>query len=405
MQDSLHAQNAFLRKHLEQLTAPELHPDTAIDVVVTVYEINDRHGTGPLIKRVLAGRRHVFSIRARSDWGFQDFGDWNAVLPQQGLSPSACRQRVENILTGRKIRSVLCVPYEPDELLTAIAIHDSFGVPVCTWIMDDQNIVSRRIGDGLMREALQKSALRLATHPELCRAYEQKYGFPFFNLPAVVPHALLAPFDAALPPLEKRHGAMLGSFWDQTWFDRLASALAGTGARVDWFGNHRSRWVKFPAASLEGAGITAHGVIPGPALAQALRRYSFVIVPVSALDGVEPDQGVARLSLPGRILFAAATAHTPILIVGSEDTCGARFVRHFGIGEVAPYQSVALTTAMDRLADPTIQRQMRANAARMASAVSDRGVAFWLAASIAKGAPADDRFEDLFRGYNQTIST
>jgi hypothetical protein len=40
-------------------------PKEPIDVVVTINEVNDRHGTGPLVKRIFHGRRHVFSIRSR----------------------------------------------------------------------------------------------------------------------------------------------------------------------------------------------------------------------------------------------------------------------------------------------------------------------------------------------------
>ena len=83
--------------------------------------------------------------------------------------------------------------------------------------------------------------------------------------------------------------------------------------------------------------------------------------PAALLDGRETDQGVASLSLPGRILFAAATSNTPILVVGSENTCAARFVRHFGIGETVPYNS-----------------------------------------AIQQGRHADTRFEDAFAGYEGT---
>ena len=183
MPDSLIAENSELRGRLDRLLRPETRPGEAIDVVVTFYEINDRHGTGPLVKRVLDGGQRVFAIRARSEWGYQDFGDWSAVLSQQGLTREQRAQAVRRALDGHTVRSVLCVPYLPDELLTSIAIHDELGATVCTWIKDDQNIASHGVPDPLMRELLQKSALRLGTHPELCQAYERKYGLPFFACP------------------------------------------------------------------------------------------------------------------------------------------------------------------------------------------------------------------------------
>lgn len=400
MPDSLIAQNAELRDRLDRLLRPEVAPGERIDVVVTLYEINDRHGTGPLVKRVLSGGQRVFSIRARSDWGYQDFGDWSAVLPQQGLTRAQSARNVRQALAGYAVRNVLCVPYLPDELLTSIAIHDELGAAVCTWIMDDQNIVSQGIPDSLMRELLEKSALRLATHPELCQAYERKYGLPFFHLPAVVPHRLIATeaHGSGSPP-SSRAGALIGSFWEQSWFDRLCDALASCGARVDWYGNNRSRWVRYPEKDLRRAGITAHGVVSEEQLAAELRRHPFVIVPVGMLDAGELHPGIARLSLPGRILFAAASSNTPVLVVGSENTSGAHFVKHFGIGEVVPYEGAAIGAAMDRLSRPETQRELRANALRIAPALSDHSVSEWWSASVLMARPADSRFEDLFARY------
>jgi hypothetical protein len=90
--------------------------------------------------------------------------------------------------------------------------------------------------------------------------------------------------------------------------------------------------------------------------------------------------------------------------VGSAQTCGARFIQHFQIGEVVPYDAARIRAAIDRLASPDVQRQMRRKAAAIASGFSDRGVAEWLADSIALGRPADRRFEDTFKGYNAEIN-
>ena len=409
MLDLVQARNARLRDRLDRQTRPGMAAGEAIDVVVTANEINHLHGTGPLVKRVMKGGLRVFCRRARNDWGFQDFGDWTAVLPQQGLTRAECSRNVMRVLAGHRVRNVLCVPYLPDELLTSIAVHDEYGARICTWIMDDHNIVSHGIPDDLMRELLEKSALRLATHPELCRAYEHKFGFPFVVLPAVVPHQLVAcgRMDgmAYAPGTydRSRRGALLGSFWEQSWFDCLCSVLERCDRQIDWYGNHRSRWLQFPEKDLARAGITAHGVVPEERLAVELHRYPFVIVPVGTLEGAELQSGVARFSLPGRILFAAAASNTPILIVGSEQTCGAHFVNHFGIGEVVPYDGDRVAAAMEWLSRPEIQEKMRANAIRIAPSLSDRGIAQWLAHSIRVGKPADQRFEDLFAEYGAEL--
>jgi hypothetical protein len=373
-----------------------------IDVVVTPNEINERHGTGPLVKRIFAGRRGIFSIRSRDDWGVHNFGDWHVKLSQQGANRAWCFRNVLHILRGRRVRSLLCVPFLQEELLTSIAIKEAFGAKLCLYLMDDQNVAANTIPDALMREFLEKCSLRLVTHPELRVAYQRKYNLPFYLLPAVVPNQLVMT-ELVAPPAyspNERPGALLGSFWDQSWFDRLCAELRRCHSRLNWYGNNKSPWLKFPEEQLAAAGIRPLGVVPEPQLAEDLRRYPFVMVPAGAMDNKEKNTGVASLSLPGRILFAAATSHTPILVVGSEQSCAARFVKHFGIGLAAPYESSRIAAAIDRLLEPEIQQEMRGNAVNIAPAFSDRGIVEWLPASIEKGSPADSRFEDVFAGYN-----
>ena len=134
-----------------------------------------------------------------------------------------------------------------------------------------------------MREFLERCSLRLATHPELRVAYERKYGLPFYLLPAVAPDRLIA--REPTQPRDDIHvvdmhdktggkrGAMIGSFWDQSWFDRLCAALAPTGYSIDWFGNNRSPFVRFPKEQLLRARINPRGIVSEDQLAAELREY------------------------------------------------------------------------------------------------------------------------------------
>jgi hypothetical protein len=416
----VYQQNAFLSERLIELigalgprgvhpsdpefrlvTSPDASPDpqAPVHVVVSINEINDQHGTGPLVKRIFEGRRGIFSIRSRDHWGIQDFGDWHVKISQEGRTRPECFRRVLRVLAGRNVQSVTCVPFLAEELLTSIAIKESFGAKMCAYVMDDQNVAQNVIPDDLMREFLEKCSLRLATHAELRDAYARKYGLPFYILPAVVPAALVS--EEPLPPAydpQGRRGALLGSFWDQMWFDQLCAALEPCHYRIDWYGQNRSPWLKFPPEDLARAGITPFGILPEDRLAAELRKYPFVIVPCGTLGGKETNVGVASLSLPGRILFAAATSQTPILLVGSDCSCGARFVKRFGIGVTVPYDAARLAEAMKRLSEPQLQSEMRRKAAVIAGALSDRGVVDWLREAIERGNPPDSRFEDLFAG-------
>ena len=67
--------------------------DLEIDVVITTNEVNLRHGTGVLVRRVLAGWSNLFSIRFQDDWGDPEFGRWNIRLP----SPARIAGRASGI--------------------------------------------------------------------------------------------------------------------------------------------------------------------------------------------------------------------------------------------------------------------------------------------------------------------
>jgi hypothetical protein len=377
---------------------------TPVDVVISVGEINDEHGTGPLVKRVFKDRRGIFSIRSQDHWGVQDFGDWHVRICPKDFTRQERFRAILQVLGGWNVRSVTCVPFMANEILLSIAIKEIFNAKLCLWIMDDNNVTGNGIPDEVMAECLEKCSLRLFTHPELRSAYEQKYKLASHILPAVVPAHLVV---EGLPHRDfdrsKKVGALLGSFWDQSWFDRLCSVLEPCDWQINWYGQNRSPWMTFTPEALDRAHIRPLGIIPEDVLAKELRKYPFVMVPVSTLDGRETNKGIASLSLPGRILFAAATSHTPILVVGSEETCGARFVKHFGIGLVAPYESSAVAAAIDRLCEGDAQRAMIRQSARIAGMLSDQGVVSWLSESIEKGTPADNRFEDAFSGYNADL--
>jgi hypothetical protein len=391
-----------LRHALGRLTsglAPTPHAAATrepVDVVVTMNEMNDRHGTGVLVKRIFGGCKGIVSIRARDDYGGDhSFGDAAIVLSQKGFSRADSYRRVLAALEGRDVRRAVCVPFTSDDLVTSIALKDAFGARLGVWIMDDQNVAFPAIPDALMREMLEKCSLRLTTHPEMRQAYEEKYGLAFSLLPAVAPGALVT--DAFAPPeAANGTGALVGNIWARTWFDRLSRTLSRSGHRVDWYGDERSPYLKITSKDLDAAGISPKGLTSEPELARALRTYSFTIVPTGILEeDVGNPRVLAELSLPGRILFVAATSNTPVIVLGSEGTSAARFVRRFGIGLCTPYRADAFAAAVAEIVRPEVQATMRRNALRIARTLSSDGIDGWFWRSLEQGAPADDRFERL----------
>lgn len=366
-------------------------------MVVTPNEMNNLHGTGFLVKRVFAGQRAVLSVRIRDDYGgVQDFGhEAHRLEIDARRRPDAYRAAVE-MIGGRSVQAVYSVPYTVEDLLLAMAVSDVSGAPLCLWEMDDQCVALPRIPRLLMQEVLEKCRLRLATHAELRDAYEDAFGLPFGILPAVVPAHLVRPGVASCAAPDAS-GALLGSVWSRKWLDVLADLLSRVGETLDWYGNHRAPGLRLEETELAGMPLRAHGVVAEPALADAIVRHPFVVVPTDALDGPPTEYtAVAQLSLPGRILFAVASAQTPVLVVGSDRTAAAAFVRHHGIGRVVPYDRSAFAEAVAELRRPDVQAEMRARAAKLAPAFSDAGVTEWLDASVKSGRPWDDRFERAF---------
>ncbi|HEY6003557.1 MAG TPA: hypothetical protein VIV57_11835 [Anaeromyxobacter sp.] len=366
------------------------------DVVVSMNEMNDRHGTGVLVKRVFAGCKGIVSVRARDDYGGDHtFGDVAVVLSQKGFTRADSYRRVLATFEGRDVRRVVCVPFTGDDLVTSIALRDAYGARLGTWIMDDQNVAFQAIPDDLMREALEKSTLRLTTHPEMRQAYEKKYGLRFALLPAVVPGPLVAD-DVVPPQAVKEAGALVGNIWARPWFERLSRTLSRSGHRVDWYGDDQSPYLRFTPEELASARIRPRGLASEPELVKLLRTYAFAIVPTGVLEeDVGTPRVLAELSLPGRILFIAATSNTPLVVLGSEGTSAARFVRRFDIGVCSPYRPDAFAAAVAEVVRPDAQARLRRNAVRIARTLSADGISEWIWKSIENGSAADDRFERL----------
>ncbi|MBF2047643.1 MAG: beta-1,6-galactofuranosyltransferase [Elainella sp. C42_A2020_010] len=372
---------------------------TDASVIITLNEVTEKHGTGALVNRIFAGTPRVFSIRSHNHYGADhQFGDVSIQLTQGSCTRHQAFQNILNALRGCTVARAFCVPYAPDDLISSIAVKELFNVPLGTYIMDDQNIVAKSIPDPLMLEFLSKCSVRFATHPELRDAYEAKYNLKFWLLPAIVQETLISrTLHQPKPELvASKTGVLIGSIWSKSWFEMLQQATQGANIHLDWFGHNQYYWLKESLESIRQKGITSHGILPEPELAEQLKSYPYVIVPTGTLDERDDRQELSRLSLPGRIIFVMATAGTPVIILGSPKTGAARFVQRFGIGTVCDYDAEQLRAAVEHVTTPTVQRQMREQALAAGPQFSAVGIRDWVWNSLAKGEPSDQRFEQLF---------
>jgi hypothetical protein len=370
-----------------------------VDAVVSHVEVCHAHGTGVFTNLLFGGTPRIVSIRSRDQHGGrQEFGDRAVRL---GHDPHARRARLADLLSalrGCDVRRIVSIPYFREDVANALALSDLFGAPLCTFMMDDNNVETKGIPDDLLRELLMRSQLRLAISPELRDAYEEKFAQRIWLMPPLVPPHLIRrepPVVPAADVLERRRGLMVGNIWCREWLHLLRETVRGAGIELEWCSNGDIRSLGVREEDLAADGIHASGFVPEEELVSKLLAAPYVLVPSGTLDHRDARRGISRFSLPSRIPYVLATAHVPVLVLGHRDTAAARFALSNGVGAWAPYESGAFVAAVDEVADPSRQAAMRARAARLGPSFSSEGAREWIWISLARGRAVDDRWERL----------
>jgi FkbM family methyltransferase len=376
------------------------------DVIITTNEVTDRHGTGVILNRIFGGSRNLLLIRSTNLYLEHSLAGQRLCLSHEGLTRAESFERVLFALNGNTIQRVLCVPFLADELISAIALKELFGVPLCTYLMDDNNVYARGIPDDLMREALSKSSLRLAISPEMRDEYEKKYSLKFWILPPVVGKDNLGQaidLHNGDEPERVPTGVLVGSLWSRRWLERLRQTIREAGVRLHWYGNTQASWLNTNRRDLEKDGIIDFGFLPERKLTERLHQYSYAIIPSGTLETQDDRPEIARLSLPTRMPYLLAASHIPMIVMGSHQTAAARFVERFGVGCVSPYDGARLRQAIEGICQPSRQRALRQQAARHASLFQAEGFTQWIWRSLEQGEACDDRFEQVFSRDSRQI--
>jgi hypothetical protein len=392
-----------LRLKLEHLLTdrqdPLLNGEPLADILISHVEVNDNHGTGILLQRIFPDSSQIFTIRSRDMYGGENqFGASNICLSHAGRSRAEAFQNVLQGLNAKAAQRAICVPYYPDDVLSAIAVKEIYGIPLCTYIMDDQNVYSDGISDQLMQELLVKSSLRLAISPEIREVYESKYKLKFWLLPAVVNRSCFQT-TSSLPnsqEFQAKTGILIGNIWSNQWFNLLRETIQNSGVKLDWYGNNSQAWLNVSDQQLKENGILDRGYVQEEELITQLRNHPYAIVPSGTLDEGDDRQEIGLLSLPSRIPFIMTASHTPIIVLGSQKTAAARFVERFQVGVVSDYNSEGFRQAIDYVCSPTVNMAMRKNAATVSSSLASDGTDEWIWESLSQGAPSDLKFEQLF---------
>jgi len=377
------------------------------DAIVTHVEVCGCHGVGRLVQMLFDGEPNILSIRSANLYGGrQEFGGLGLCVAHEDKSRDAVFRRVLDAVGQNTVKRVLCIPYFADDVRTALALKEIFGVPLCTYIMDDQNVCAGGIPDDLMRELLAKSRLRLAISPELSTVYGLKYACRMWYLPPLAPVGLV-PSRLVVPPPEAdaRHGIVIGNIWGKRWLDLLRNTVRDSGVKLTWHNSGEFRWLPCGKGDLIADSILPRDPLPEDVLIQTLRKTRFAVVPTGVLDESDDRRFIAQLSLPSRIPYMMAVSHIPILVLGSRDTGAARFVERFGIGAVAGYQKEAFVEAVDHITRPEVNLEMRRKALTIAGRFTDVGAAEWIWQSLARGEPIDGRYEGLMPPNRPDLSS
>jgi hypothetical protein len=376
---------------------------TEYDAVVSHIEVNDRHGVGVVLRMLFKAHSDILCVRSKSFFnGDNQLGDRHLCIDHDGTDRPRAFATVARATAAMRPRRVLCSPYFPADVWNGLVLKYLYGAPLCMYVMDDQSVTTDGIPAPLMVEALRAADLRLAISQEMAHAYEVKYGQKFWLVPPVVSPAFI-PSEAPKPDpdlLRTATGVLVGNVWSSRWLQMLRTAVRGAKVTLHWYGDDKPAGMHLDRAALAADGIVHQGFLPQTEFVARLRRYPYAVLATSPLDGVAADEtpgarAIARLSLPSRLPFILAAAHSPIVVLGSPETTASRFVDRFDLGRTVSYTAAELRSAVAELVTPARQAAVRARASELAPAFSAAPVADWIWRSLAQGRPADDRYERL----------
>jgi len=372
---------------LEPSAPPRL--DLKRNLVVASSENCQKHGAGVLVKRFFGRHRDTISLRPATYYdGVEEAGAVHFYVPYRELPPRRLQTRLRHLFLPYALQHIMCVPFRREECLYALAAQEVSGARLCTYVMDDRNVLIPENDDAILGELFARSSLRLAISSELQMAYTIKYDHDFELMPPIVVDRSARRQNRWTPKVRPAtHVALVGSIWTDLQLKQLLRFVVRARLTVDWFGRQAS-------TDLSNAGVNAMGFVSEQELADRLVDYPLVLVPSGMLDGTEQNEWLTRLSLPSRICFLLQT-QTPCLVLGSKDTCASRHIMHLGIGRVIPYNDPDPQKAIAEMTDPAARAKMLRAAAAAADGFVMPEAGRWIWDSTDQGAALPAPFHEF----------
>jgi len=369
------------------------------DLIISATQINHHHGVGILLQRLFPQSANLVTLRSLTVYGEEEtFGVGHHELKSMHLTLRETEARLRDILAPYRIQRILCVPYFREDFIHGCLAHKLTQAPLCTYIMDDQNIFTNKVPDHWVDRLLRSSDLCFGISPELCAAYQHKFNRKLHLLPPLVERAKpLVPCSwqpGSRGPLKV---AMIGNVWTVDRFRKLRTLLRTVGLQVDWYGSgHAAGWLRGTPEEWKADNIHCRGYLPEDELVAVLSTYPCVLVPSGSLDQDDDNLSFSRLSLPSRLIFLHTRTDTPVLLLGSKDSAAGRFIQNLGTGLCASYQAEDLRQQLARLQEPEEHRRLRQAIRQWAPhlILSDGGQRLWDA--LARREPIQADFHAAF---------
>jgi hypothetical protein len=373
-------------------------------LVITHAEVCDRHGTGALLGKIFENEHALVVFYSRNIFNHQSRGTVTHHVPHPEAELEVAERKVATLLDDHEVKRILCVPFFPDDALSAIAAAKVTSAPLVTYIMDDQNLFFQGIADPLMKMLLERSAMRFAISEALRSGFEEKYGLPVYIIPPANCRRWFAPSDFPSPNNQPPKGVIIGNVWSPEILEEVRGLIKASGLTVEWFGNAGKPFIQLDAAELAKEGLIMHGIVPEDRLVHALRQFDYSILPSGNLSGTLAHDWLFRASLPSRLIYLMTTAHLPIVVLGDPKTAAGRFVTQLELGVASPYRSHEFRVAISDVTNPKTVERIRRKAAELAPTFASEPINDWIWRSVEIGKPIDDRYEKVFELFRWSDS-
>src|SRR5438876_3579490 len=361
----------------------------AIDFYLSEMSVSDRHGGGLTLQRVLASDLnrigkfiHVHRFAQEfppvpgivkrcidlPDWLSSDQARWmfgcrptnwlSRQLPVMRMHARTVSRTFHRLFKGRDRLTAIVCPQSPLSVICIEELKNKLRLDYITWVMDDHAI---RFRSGhwyypagfrqLMQQHLEDARAVLVISPAMADLYHEQFG--------IRGEVLFSPADACPEPVwtsPSNDGTSRIAYFGRVWgwqsdaLQKTAAALSPTTAVLDIFTTESD----IPEG-LRCSRIRVRPAVPGNLVAQAMRGYDAVLVPISFEDEF---RNLTELNIATKMSECLGSG-TITLVVGPSSAAMVKFLAPTGAAYiVTDPTTVVLSRAITNIRQPLVRRRI-----------------------------------------------